>query len=84
MGILNKLAREFRKRHRAARQRALDKAAAERVNAELDLALDDQQFHRLSDRATFDLLQKRLGIGNRNSGYKSAIGEGFEFEDDGE
>jgi len=70
----------FRKRLRAARARALKRAMDHRSNAEASLALDDQQFHRLSDAATAALLERRLGLGNNSSGYRSAIGEGFEWE----
>jgi hypothetical protein len=84
MSILGRLAKEFHKRQRAARTRVLQKAMDQRANAEADLALDDQRFHKLSNAVTVALLEKRLGMGNNSSGYKSAIGEGFEWEDDGE
>ena len=49
----------FRALQRAAKQRAIVRRVEQRANAEANLALDDQQFHRLSDRATTELLEKR-------------------------
>jgi hypothetical protein len=75
MGILSnlreKLAREFKARQRAAKQRATVRRLERTANAEGQLALDDQQFHLLSDRATAELLENRLGLGSRDVGYRA-------------
>jgi hypothetical protein len=67
MGILNR----FKALQKAARQRAICRRLEQTANAEGQLALDDQVFHSLSDRATVELLEKRLGLGNRGIGYRA-------------
>jgi hypothetical protein len=67
MGILSR----FKALQKAARQRAICRRLEQTANAEGQLALDDQAFHGLSDRATVELLEKRLGLGNRGIGYRA-------------
>jgi hypothetical protein len=76
MGIMSR----FRALQRAAKQRATIRRVEQMQNAEANLALDDQQFHRLSDRATVQLLEKRLGLGGKGSGYRASFHE--EGDDD--
>jgi hypothetical protein len=68
----------FKAFQRAVKQRAIVRGIEQRSNAEANLALDDQQFHGLSDRATTALLEKRLGLGSRGSGYRA------DFHQDGD
>lgn len=77
--LRDKLAAEFRARQRAAKQRAICRRLEQRANAETTLALDDQSFHGLSDRATAELLEKKLGQ-NSGDGYQASFHE--EGDDD--
>jgi|HubBroStandDraft_6_1064221.scaffolds.fasta_scaffold3292177_2 hypothetical protein len=67
MGILSR----FKALQKAARQRAICRRLEQTANAEGQLALDDQSFHGLSDKATVELLEKRLGLSNRGIGYRA-------------
>jgi hypothetical protein len=62
----------FSHRQRAAIERHHERQKVERLNATLDLLLDDAIFHGLSMGATTELLQQRV---DQEEGYKPAIGE---------
>jgi hypothetical protein len=77
VGIISR----FKALQKAARQRAIVRGIEQRSNAEANLALDDQQFHGLSDRATAELLEKRLGISSRGCGYVADFHEPGDDDD---
>lgn len=61
----------FRQRKNEARLRAIKRIAAERTNAELNLAVEDYFFDGRLPKSAYE-----------EEGYKSALGEGFEHESD--
>jgi hypothetical protein len=61
----------FRKRRTEAKQRAEQRVRAERANAALNLAVDDFLFDGRLPKSAYE-----------EEGYKSALSDGFEDEDE--